>query len=193
MTLIGDDAASCIITWDDYAGRDNGAGGTPRHFGKPDLPDRSQRLHGQPRHHRQHLRQQPGKYRRERKTQAVSVQVKADRAAFLRMPHHGYQDTFYGRGTGVSTCATATSRATSTSSSGRRFILLDSRCTLHMNRNNSVVTPCRPLADHNYGIVCMAARSPFRRAARRISTVRHSPTSIWDARGRTPACGLPPL
>ena len=28
VTLIGDDAATCIITWDDYAGRDNGAGGT---------------------------------------------------------------------------------------------------------------------------------------------------------------------
>ena len=159
VTLIGDDAASCIITWDDYAGRDNGAGGTlgtsgsqtflieANDFTASHVTIANTYVNSQA-NTAVNEKRKPSRFR-SRPTARPSTNA-ASRATRIRST---------AAAPGVSTCATATSRATSTSSSGRRRSCW-TRCTLHMNRNNSVVTARRPLRTTTTASSAWTARSP---------------------------------
>ena len=160
VTLIGDNATTCIITWDDYAGRDNGAGGTLGTSGSQTfLVEANDFTASNVTIANTYVNSQANTAVN-KNTQAVSVQVKGDRAAFYGCRITGYQDTFYGRGTGRVYLRDCYVEGNVDFIFGSSTILLD-RCTLHMNRNNSVVTAPSTPADHNYGIVCMDCTITF--------------------------------
>ena len=161
VTLIGDDAATCIISWDDYAGRDNGTGGTLGTSGSQTfLIEANDFTASHVTIANTYVNSQANTAANGKDTQAVSVQVKADRAAFYECRITGYQDTFYGRGTGRVYLRDCYVEGNVDFIFGSSTILLE-RCTLHMNRNNSVVTAPSTPADHNYGIVCMDCTITF--------------------------------
>ena len=161
VTLIGDDAATCIITWDDYAGRDNGAGGTLGTAGSQTfLVEANDFTASNVTIANTYVNSQANIAADGKDSQAVAVQVKGDRAAFYGCRITGYQDTFYGRGTGRVYLRGCYVEGNVDFIFGSSTIVAD-RCTLRMNRNNSVVTAPSTPADHQYGIVCMDCTITF--------------------------------
>ena len=161
VTLIGDDATTCIVTWDDYAGRlgENGkALGTSG--SQTFLVEADDFTACEVTIANSYVNSQANTAANGKDTQAVSVQVTGDRAAFYECRITGYQDTFYGRGMGRIYLRDCYVEGNVDFIFGSSTILLD-RCTLHMNRNNSVVTAPSTPADHQYGIVCMDCTITF--------------------------------
>ena len=153
VTLIGDDAAKCIITWDDYAGRPGDDGNKLGTSGcQTFLIEANDFTASNVTIANTYVNSQANTAVNS-DTQAVAVQVKGDRAAFYGCRITGYQDTFYGRGTGRVYLRDCYVEGNVDFIFGSSTILLD-RCTLRMNRNNSVVTAPSTPADHRYGIVC---------------------------------------
>lgn len=154
VTLIGDDAAKCIITWDDYAGRPGDDGNKLGTSGcQTFLIEANDFTASNVTIANTYVNSQANIAADGGDSQGVAVQVRADRAAFYGCRITGYQDTFYGRGTGRVYLRDCYVEGNVDFIFGSSTILLD-RCTLRMNRNNSVVTAPSTPADHRYGIVC---------------------------------------
>ena len=161
VTLIGDDATTCIVTWDDYAGRlgENGkALGTSG--SQTFLVEADDFTACEVTIANSYVNSQANTAANGKDTQAVSVQVTGDRASFYECRITGYQDTFYGRGMGRIYLRDCYVEGNVDFIFGSSTILLD-HCTLHMNRNNSVVTAPSTPANHEYGIICMDCTITF--------------------------------
>ena len=154
VTLIGDDAATCIITWDDYAGRPGDDGNKLGTSGCQTFLIEANDFTASNVTIANTYVNSKANTAVNSDTQAVAVQVKGDRAAFYGCRITGYQDTFYGRGTGRVYLRDCYVEGNVDFIFGSSTILLD-RCTLHVNRNNSVLTAPSTPEDHRFGIVCL--------------------------------------
>ena len=155
VTLIGDDAATCILTYDDYAGHDDGQGGTLGTWQSQTLLiDADDFTACGVTIANSYANSQENISSDGNNTQAVAVRVESDRAAFYDCRITGYQDTFFGRGTGRVYLRDCYVEGNVDFIFGSSTILLD-RCTLHVNRNNSVLTAPSTPEDHRFGIVCL--------------------------------------
>lgn len=161
VTLIGDDAEKCIITYDDYAGHPietgNGTLGTWRSqtllieaddFTACGVTIANTYVNSQ------------ANAAVNKDTQAVALRVEGDRVTLYECRVTGYQDTLFGRGTGRVYLRDCYVEGNVDFIFGSSTIVVD-HCTLHMNRNNSVVTAPSTPADHRYGIVCMDCTISF--------------------------------
>lgn len=160
VTLIGDDAGQCIITYDDYAGHDNGKGGTLGTWQSQTLLIEADDFTACGVTIANSYVNSQANTAVNKDTQAVALRVEGDRVAFYECRITGYQDTLFGRGTGRVYLRDCYVEGNVDFIFGSSTIVLD-RCTLHMNRNNSVVTAPSTPADHRYGIVCMDCTISF--------------------------------
>ena len=161
VTLLGDDAATCILTCDDYAGK---LGSDGKKLGTSGcqtlLVDADDFTACRVTIANSYVNSQTNIASDGGDSQAVAVQVHADRAAFYECRITGYQDTFYGRDTGRVYLRDCYVEGNVDFIFGASTILLE-RCTLHMNRNDSVIAAPATPADHLYGIVCMDCTITF--------------------------------
>lgn len=162
VTLIGDDAETCIITYDDYADHDDGTGGTLGTWRSQsflveadDFTAFRVTIDNSYVNSKANTAAAPNG-----QVQAVALRIEGDRAAFYECRITGYQDTLFGRGTGRVYLRDCYVEGNVDFIFGSSTIVAD-RCTLHMNRNNSVVTAPSTPADHQYGIVCMDCTITF--------------------------------
>lgn len=160
VTLIGDDAAQCVITYDDYAGRDNGKGGTLGTWQSQTLLIEADDFTAYRVTIANSYVNSQANAAVNKDTQAVALRVEGDRVALYECRVTGYQDTLFGRGTGRVYLRDCYVEGNVDFIFGSSTLLLD-HCTLHMNRNNSVVTAPSTPADHRYGIVCMDCTITF--------------------------------
>lgn len=183
VTLIGDDAEKCIITYDDYAGHPtetgNGTLGTWRSqtllieaddFTACGVTIANTYVNSQ------------ANAAVNKDTQAVALRVEGDRVTLYECRVMGYQDTLFGRGTGRVYLRDCHVEGNVDFIFGSSTIVVD-HCTLHMNRNNSVVTAPRPRPTTGTASFAWTARSASRRRTRWTSTARNSPASIWAGVG----------
>lgn len=160
VTLIGDDAGQCVITYDDYAGRDNGKGGTLGTWQSQTLLIEADDFTAYRVTIANTYVNSQANAAVNKDTQAVALRVEGDRVALYECRVTGYQDTLFGRGTGRVYLRDCYVEGNVDFIFGSSTLLLD-HCTLHMNRNNSVVTAPSTPADHQYGIVCMDCTITF--------------------------------
>lgn len=160
VTLIGDDAQRCIITYDDYAGRDNGRGGTLGTWQSQTLLIEADDFTARGVTIANSYVNSKVNAAVNKDTQAVALRVEGDRVALYECRVTGYQDTLFGRGTGRIYLRDCHVEGNVDFIFGSSTLVLD-RCTLHMNRNNSVITAPSTPPDHHYGIVCMDCTITF--------------------------------
>ncbi len=136
ITLIGEDAATTILTYDDYAGKPLDTGGelgtqNSASFTIKGKDFTAQNLTFQNPH--KNLANTSGNH------QAVAVCVMDDRATFYNCRMVGYQDTFYVKNHARVYCKECYIEGNVDFIFGDAILLCEN-CTLHCNRHDSVLT-----------------------------------------------------
>lgn len=144
VILYGEDAMTTILTYDDYAGKDN-LGTSGSYSVAIEADDfmavnitfqntiKNDGTHGQ-------------------SEQAVALRVKGDRNSFYNCRMLGYQDTYYGWGSGRVYHKNCYIEGSVDFIFGASILLFES-CTLHVNRNDGVIAAASTAIGNLYGYV----------------------------------------
>lgn len=144
LTLVGEDAATTILTYDDYAGKDNLGTQNSASFTLKATDFMAVNLTFENPH--QNLSSDGA--------QAVAVGAYNDRAAFYNCRLVGYQDTFYAKNAARVYCKDCYIEGNVDFIFGDATLLCQD-CQLHCNRNNSVLTAAADHSNAQYGFVFM--------------------------------------
>lgn len=147
ITLVGDDAETTVLTWDDCAGTIGANGqelGTQNSasFTISSTDFMAVNL----------TFENPHKNTTGQGDQAVTVGAYSDRAAFYNCRLLGYQDTFYVKNNGRVYCKDCYIEGNVDFIFGDAVLLCDN-CQLHCNRNNSVLTAAASHSGSRFGFV----------------------------------------
>ena len=145
VTLVGADAATTILTYDDSAGKSDGAGGTigtqnSASFTISGTDFQAQNL----------TFQNPHVNNTGSGDQAVAVGVYNDRATFYNCRLVGYQDTFYVKNKARVYCKDCYIEGNVDFIFGDAVLVCED-CQLHCNRHGSVITAAAEHTDSKFG------------------------------------------
>lgn len=146
VILRGDDPETTILTYDDYAGKDNL--GTSGSYSVAIEPDDFTAINIT----FQNTVVNDGSFANQ---QAVALRVNGDRQAYYNCRILGYQDTFYawgGRGTGRIYMKDCYIEGSVDFIFGRSIVLFDN-CTIHVNRQGGVLTAAATEEAAEFGFV----------------------------------------
>jgi pectinesterase len=152
VTLIGEDAATTILSYDDYAGKATADGGTigtqnSAAFTISATDFQAQNL----------TFQNPHINNTGNGDQAVAVGVFNDRASFYNCRLVGYQDTFYVKNKARVYCKDCYIEGNVDFIFGDAVLLCEN-CQLHCNRHDSVITAAAEHTDSKFGYTFLNCR-----------------------------------
>ncbi len=157
VTLVGRDARTTVLTYDDYSGKKRADGkdiGTSRcqsvaidadDFIASNITFENTHLN---------IREQPGENKR---SQGVALRVRGDRCALYDCRLVGNQDTFFGAGTGRIYLKNCYVEGNVDFIFGSSVMVFD-RCTIHVNQHESYIVAPSTLPEMRFGIVFLDCR-----------------------------------
>ncbi|PTN02620.1 putative secreted protein (Por secretion system target) [Mangrovibacterium marinum] len=151
VVLKGEDALTTILTYDDYAGKSDGAGGTLGTSGSYSVAIEADDFVAENITFENTI-QNDGSRSSE---QAVALRTNGDRQQFYNCRITGYQDTYYawgGRKIGRVYIKNCYIEGSVDFIFGRQIVIFDN-CELHCNRNNSVITAPNTNSTTAFGFV----------------------------------------
>lgn len=147
VVLLGEDAATTVITYDDYAGSGSRRPMQSVTIAADDFIASNITFENP----HQNIREQPGENSH---SQATALHVTGDRIALYNCRLIGNQDTFYGRGTGRIYIKDSYVEGNVDYIYGSSVMLFD-RCVIFSNQHDSYITAGRTLPEMKFGFVFM--------------------------------------
>jgi pectin methylesterase-like acyl-CoA thioesterase len=152
VVLMGEDAATTILTYDDYAGKSNGSGGTIGTAGSYSVSIDADDFKAMDITFQNTIKNDGKTSSSE---QAVALSTNGDRQEYYNCRILGYQDTYYARGSryvGRIYMKDCYLEGSVDYIFGRNVVVFDN-CQQHINRNNGVITAPATEATTNFGFV----------------------------------------